>query len=319
MSKQHIKTFIEDRLGTDGLVETGLPGVQIFRVSTPVRCAPALYEPSVVAIVSGAKEAVLAGQRHVYGADQYMCCSMSMPVEAGTPNAAPDDPLLGVYISLDTRVMTELVMEMERAGRGVRAPARGSVQGEAMGIALADWDDGFEDALWRLLQVTGDAEQAQILGGGRLRELYYAVLTGQAGDAARRAFGVGNDIARAIEFLSKRLDQAVSIEDMAAQVGMSRAVFHRKFKQATFMSPIQFAKAMRLNSAAVNIAAGAHVSEAALAVGYVSPSQFSREFKRLYGKTPRQWSQSEAEAAGGQIPRQTPQRTLGIRPGSASR
>ena len=125
-----------------------------------------------------------------------------------------------------------------------------------------------------------------------MRELYYAVLKGDAGDSARRAFGVGNEIARAIASLSSRLDEAVTIEELAEKAGMSRAVFHRKFKQATTMSPIQFVKAMRLNHAAMKIAAGMNVNEAASQVGYVSSSQFSREFKRMYGDSPRQWSHS---------------------------
>ena len=103
---------------------------------------------------------------------------------------------------------------------------------------------------------------------------------------------MGNEIAGAIEYLSSHLDEAITIEDMAAQVRMSRAVFHRKFKQATTMSPIQFVKSMRLNSAAMKIAGGMNVNEAAMEVGYVSPSQFSREFKRMYGQSPRQWSHS---------------------------
>ena len=87
-------------------------------------------------------------------------------------------------------------------------------------------------------------------------------------------------------YLSSNLDKAVTIEDMAEQVGMSRAVFHRKFKQATTMSPIQFAKSMRLDSAAMKMATGMSVNEAAFEVGYVSSSQFSREFKRMYGQSP---------------------------------
>ncbi|KPA20359.1 Regulatory protein SoxS [Shimia sp. SK013] len=129
-----------------------------------------------------------------------------------------------------------------------------------------------------------------VLGDSRLRELYYAVLKGAAGDSARRAFGAGNEISRAIEHLSSCLDKPVTIDELAAQVGMSRAVFHRKFKQATTMSPIKFVKSMRLNNAAMKIAGGMNVSEAALDVGYVSSSQFSREFKRMYGQSPWQWS-----------------------------
>ena len=131
-----------------------------------------------------------------------------------------------------------------------------------------------------------------ILANSRLRELYYAVLKGEAGTAASRAFGVCNEIARSIEYLSYHLDETVTIEDMAAQVGMSRAVFHRKFKEATTMSPIQFVKSMRLNIADTKMADGMNVNEAAMEVGYVSSSQFSREFKRMYGQSPKQWCHS---------------------------
>ncbi|WP_372808460.1 AraC family transcriptional regulator [Pontiella sp.] len=294
MSKQQIKQLIEDRVCEDGMVESGVKGVQVFRVTKPHRCAPALYEPSVVAILNGQKEALLNGRQFVYDSSRYMCCAMSMPVEAGTPKASPADPLLGVMISLDTRVMTQLAIEMENAPGTIRTPGGAQLP---QGIALARWDDAFTEALLRLLQVGNNPADAAVLGDGRLRELYYAILKGEAGNSARRAFGVGNGIARSIALLSSRLNETVTIEEMAAQVGMSRAVFHRKFKQATTMSPIQFVKSMRLNSAATKIAGGMTVNEAALDVGYVSSSQFSREFKRMYGQSPRQWSHSRQRPA----------------------
>ena len=287
MGKQRIRQIIDERLGEEGLLASGIRGVQLFRVTEPVRCAPAVYEPSVIAIVGGAKEAIWDGTSHVYDSSRYLVCSMSMPVEAGTPLASPDNPLLGVQISLDTKVMTELVIETESAAGAIRTPKAGPLP---QGIALARWDDAFTDALLRLVQLVGDPLGASVLGDGRLREVYYALLGGEAGESARRAFGVGNEIARSIEYLSRHLEEAVTIDDMAAQAGMSRAVFHRRFKEATTMSPIQFAKSMRLNSAAMNIAGGMSVSEAAAGVGYVSSSQFSREFKRAYGESPRQWS-----------------------------
>ncbi|WP_353312451.1 AraC family transcriptional regulator [Shimia sp. NS0008-38b] len=297
MSKQSIKCLLEHALSQDGVVETGVAGVQLFRVSDPVRCAPAVYEPSVVAIVSGTKEAILDGNSYVYGSDQYMCCSMSMPVEAGTPAASSDNPLLGVIVSLETKVMTELAIEMESAAGAIRRPQSGPLP---QGIALSQWDDAFTEALLRLLQLGDSATDTAVLGEGRLRELYYAVLKGEAGASARRAFGVGNEIARAIEFLSSHVNEPITIEDMAAHTGMSRAVFHRKFKQATTMSPIQFVKAMRLNNAAMKIAAGMTVNDAAIDVGYISASQFSREFKRMYGQSPRQWGYAN-QPAGPQL------------------
>lgn len=289
MTKKQIKQLIENRTSKDGMVETGVKGVQLFRVSESLRCTPAVYQPTVIAIVNGSKEAILDGERYEYDSSRYMCCSISMPVEAGTPLASPENPLLGVSISLDSKVMTELAIEMESVKGIIRKPKESNLP---QGLALARWDNAFTEALLKLLQLGDSPEDTAILGAGRLREVYYAVLKGDAGDSARRAFGVGNEIARSIEYLSSRLSEPVTIEDMAAQVGMSRAVLHRKFKQATRMTPIQFVKSMRLNNAAMKIAGGMTVNEAAMEVGYVSSSQFSREFKRMYGQSPKQWRQS---------------------------
>ncbi|MBY5948347.1 AraC family transcriptional regulator [Photobacterium rosenbergii] len=290
MKRDQIKQLVEKRITEDGMVETGINGVRIFKVTNAIPCAPAVYEPAVIVILSGRKEAILDGDKYIYDNSQYMCCTVSMPVEAGTPDASPEDPLLGVYISLDTKVMTELAIEMESAGGAIKLPKGNS---QPQGLSFASWDDCFSDALLRLLQLGEDMMDISILGESRLRELYYAVLKGDAGISARRSFGIGNEIARSIQYLSINLKKNVTIDELASLVGMSRAVFHRKFKQATRMSPIQFMKAMRLNNAAMKIAAGMNVSEAAMAVGYVSSTQFSREFKRLYGQSPKKWSQSK--------------------------
>jgi len=286
MSKDQITALIERHLPTAGLVDTALKGVQLFRVSEAMPCVPAVYEPTVVAILSGTKEAVLDGKHHIYGSDKYLLCPMTLPVEAGTPQASDEAPLLGVLIALAPRVMRELTMEIETAAGG----SRQSRDEAPSALALASWDARFTQALLSLLELLDKPVDLEVLGTGRLRELYYAVLMGEAGATARRAFGVGNEIARTIDYLSTHLNEQVTIDDMAEHVGMSRAVFHRRFKEATTLSPIQFVKSMRLNNAAMKIAGGKTVSEAAWDVGYQSSSQFSREFKRMYGQSPRQWS-----------------------------
>ncbi|MCT8158869.1 AraC family transcriptional regulator [Pseudoruegeria sp. SHC-113] len=294
MDKTALITLIANRTSADGLTETGLPGVQLFRACTAVPCAPAVYEPSVIAIVSGRKEAVLDGRHCVYDDSQYLCCPTSMPVQAGTPDASPDAPLYGVLVSLDRRLMLDVIMDMEsttgqRQRHETPAPS---------GFCLARWDTGFADALLRLLQLGESPMDTAVLGAARLRELYYAILKGEAGPFARAAFGAENAIARAIAHLSSHLSEEASIDEMAARAGMSRAVFHRKFKQATTLSPIQFVKSMRLNRAAMKIAGGMSVNAAALDVGYQSASQFSREFKRMYGTPPRQWSDAQRGLTG---------------------
>lgn len=292
MSKELVKQFINAKVSQNGLIETGINGVQLFKITESIRCAPSVYEPSVTAIVSGCKEAIVDGRRHFYNHNKYICCTMSMPVEAGTPEASPDNPLIGVYITLDTRIMTELAIELESTEGGIHKIKDAT---QALGLSTAKWDDTFTDALYRLIQLDENPTDRAILEKSRLRELYYAILKGDSGYAVRRSFGVGNEIARAIEFLSANLKRSVTIESLADQIGMSRAVFHRKFKQATNMSPIQFIKSMRLNHAAMKIAEGTNVNVAAMDVGYVSPSQFSRDFKRMFGQSPKQWRQTKTE------------------------
>ncbi|MEP3348506.1 MAG: AraC family transcriptional regulator [Marinomonas sp.] len=290
MSKERIEQLIHSKMNESSLIDTSIKGVQLFKITNSVHCAPAVYEPSVTAIVRGGKEAIVDGKKHVYDNSRYISCTMSMPIETGAPNCSPDDPLIGVYISLDTSLMTELTLELTSSAGSFRTPKNTS---HSQGLSTALWDDDFTDALYRLLQLDKKTLDLAILEKSRLRELYYTILKGEAGNAFRSAFGVGNEIARSIEFLSSSLDQPVTIEEMADQIGMSRAVFHRKFKQATNMSPIQFVKSMRLNSAATKIAEGTNVNIAAMEVGYVSSSQFSREFKRMYGLSPKQWSQTQ--------------------------
>ena len=286
MSKAQIKKLIKRRLPEAGLLDTALKGVKLFHVTEAMPCLPAIYEPTVVAILSGSKEAVLDGEHHVYGSNKYLLCPMTLPVEAGAPMASNNNPLLGVMIAIEPRMMRALAMEIETTFGGIRQ----SQDRALSGLALASWDDGFTQALLRLLDLLDNPVDLDVLGQGRLRELCYAVLMGEAGATARRVFGVGNEIARAIDYFSTHLNEQITIDDMAGHVGMSRAVFHRRFKEATTMSPIQFVKSMRLNHAAMKIAEGKTVSEAAWDVGYQSASQFSREFKRMYGQSPRQWS-----------------------------
>ncbi len=290
MCKDQIKQLIAGQTAKDGLTETGIKGVRLFRATQAIPCVPAVYESCVVAIVSGVKEAILDGRRYEYDDSQYLCCPMSMPVKAGTPAASREKPLYGVMISLDQCVMAQIAMAMENAG-GVLPAARGELR--EPGIRLARWDDTFTDALLRLLQLGHSQTDIAVLGDARLREVYYAILTGEAGIFARQAFGAGNAIARSIAHVSSHLDAPISIDDMASRAGMSRAVFHRKFKQVTTMAPIQFVKSMRLNNAAMKIAGGMTVNKAAMDVGYVSPSQFSRDFKRMYGQSPRQWGEAQ--------------------------
>ena len=150
-------------------------------------------------------------------------------------------------------------------------------------------------------ELLDDLIKLRLLGNGRLRELLLTIIEGDAGPLIRRTFGGSHDISRALTYLRDNIAEPLSVDDLAQKAGMSRTVFHRQFKAATTFSPLQFIKALRLSDAAMLITQGANVSQAADRVGYTSASQFSREFKRRFGRPPgqeRRWALETGELAG---------------------
>ena len=286
MRTERIRQFVERHAPTEGTHDTPLEGVQLFRLTHPVERLPAVYSPSVCVVVQGSKRAYLGDSTHVYGLGRYLCVTLPMPVQVEAPIASSEEPLLGLLVSLETRAFAEIIVEIETASTPL--PRRTSAE-VVPGLAVVDWDDGFSSALSRMLRLLNDPLSLRVLGPGRLREFLFAILRGEAGPSIRRTFGPSQGLSRAMSYLRQNLDQSISVDDLAQEAGMSRAVFDRRFREATTFSPLQFIKRLRLNEAAMQIAQGVNIGQAAGSVGYNSFSQFSREFRHHYGEAPRRW------------------------------
>ncbi len=273
----------------------------MFRVNQPVERLPAVYPASICCIVQGTKRAYLGGVAYTYDADRYLCATMPLPVEAEVPVATPQEPVLGLLLDLDTRAMAEALVAYEAAARPAGLT---STKALSAGLVVAQADERFVEAMGRLLQLLDDPVALRVLTQGRLRELLFAIVEGEAGPVVRRTFGGAQDMTRVLTHVRENLSEPLCVDDLARRAGMSRAVFHRRFKAATNFSPLQFIKALRLSHAAMEIVGGKAVSQAADAVGYTSASQFSREFRRHFGQSPRQWvrtagaSPPDVQAAG---------------------
>lgn len=277
-----------NRLATkDGVTETGLEGVLLYRISNPLDRLPAVYTPQLCLNVSGCKRVFQSGKTLEYGENHFVCCTMPLPVEADVPKASIRKPLLGVSLEFNEQLMTETVIEMSSSDGDFHTS---SVRSES-GLMVSKATSSFLEVIHRLLELAGDTTATKVLGRGRLKEVYYQVLSSNAGPLVRHRFGERNEIANAVCFLKENLRESFSIDELAERAAMSRAVFHRKFKELTSLSPVQFVKTLRLNTAAMHLASGMGVNEAASEVGYASPSQFSREFKRQFGMAPREWEQ----------------------------
>lgn len=291
MDTQTALTLIDRIAPESGIRDTPLPGVQVFRVTDSIDRAPGVYPPSVCAIVQGRKRAYYEGAIHTYDAQHYLCNSMPLPVEAEVPIASPERPVLGLLVSLDTTAMGETLVAYETSP--IEVASNTDIAGP--GLVVAPWDPGFRDALFRLIEVLGDPVALHVVGSARLREFLFSVLRGPAGVLLRQRLGKGSRISRIVGHLRENLSEPLTIDDLARRAGMSRAVFHRRFKEATAQSPLQFIKALRLNDAAMLISQGLSVGAAATRVGYSNPSQFSREFRRQFGRAPREWRAMDTE------------------------
>lgn len=285
MSKRPLKEIVERIANKDGVIETGIDGVQLYRVTNSIERLPGVYTPRLCLNVSGSKRVFVNGEVHVYDDSHFICCTMPVPVDADIPTASEENPLLGISVEFDERLMAETAVAMSSADFEFRM----ETVAEDNGLMVGNPSDKLEDALTRLLKLAEDPVALEVLGDSRLREVYYAILRSDAGPQIRQRFSEGDEIANTIRYLKENLRQAFSIDELARRAGMSRAVFHRKFKQTTGLSPVQFIKSLRLNTAAMHMVSGMRVSEAAHEVGYASSSQFSREFKRQFGKSPRDW------------------------------
>lgn len=246
---------------------------------------PGVYKPSVCAIVAGEKIVHIEDSTHVFNEERYVCATMPTPVFAEVHRASVESPVLGLVIELDTNAMSRLVLETQVAYGSLPAS-----DGPKQGFDTAVRDRDFDVALANLLELLDDPPAAQVLGAGRLREVLFAILQGEAKDRLRSAFGGAPALATTLAHLHTHLGEDLSVDALARRAGMSRAVFDRQFKAATLLSPLQYIKTLRLSEASMLIARGESIGQAANAVGYHNSSQFSREFRRKFGTSPREWA-----------------------------
>ncbi len=282
----------------DGAHESAIEGVRLYRGSEGHPRKPVMYEPSIFIVCQGRKRGFLGDQTFIYDAQQYLVLSVPLPFECET-EATPEKPLLAISVRVDLTMVAELLMALD--------DTRGSAVAEPVGIYATPLDAPLSNAVLRLLEALAHPGDARILGPAIVREICYRVLTGEQGDAIRAALTHQHHfgrIAKALRRIHADYRGDLDVVTLASEAGMSLAVFHAHFKAVTLTSPMQYVKTTRLHHARILIAHdGMNVSAAATRVGYESASQFSREFKRLFGCSPADEMRRARSAAEGAVPR----------------
>lgn len=276
-----IKERMLQRLHGTEKVETDVPGFILGRQDESHKVQCAFSKPLVGVIIQGLKCAVVGSESFSYGENQALLVGVDMPSTFHVCDASPEHPFLALTLHLDSSLITRLLLEVPHVGGGARA---------SRGMVMADMDPETLGAFLRLLELADRQAEIKVLAPLVLREIHYRLLCGPLGEHLRGINTQGtrsNQIAQAISWLRENYSNPLHVEELARQVNMATSTFHRRFKEMTTLSPLQFHKKLRLYEAQrLMLSENADAASASLAVGYESSTQFSREYKRLFGEPP---------------------------------
>lgn len=268
--------------GETGHFETSIPGLSIFRREETTQPTSGMYEPSICMIVQGAKRVLLGDDAFLYDPTQYLITSIDLPTVVQIIEASREKPCLGLMLRLDQREISQLMVDSNLPPPRAQQSGRGMATGEVTLQLLT--------AFQRLVDLLDEPKDIPILAPIIQREILYRLLVGDQGARLRQMASLGSQsqqIARAIEWLKGNFSQPLRINDLASQVNMSTSTLHHHFRTLTAMSPLQYQKWLRLTEARrLMLIESLDAANAAFQVGYESPSQFSREYSRLFGAPP---------------------------------
>ena len=279
----HLRQVIAAHTHGDQDYHTAISELGFFRrehISSPCNC---MVEPGVVLAVQGEKQMLVGDQCYPYDAEHFLLNSVDLPASSQVLSASPTQPCLGLVLRLDLRIMAELI-----AQGGICPPAAQPVQ---PGMALGTVTTELLEAFSRLLGLLQQPQHISVLAPLIKREIHYRLLMSDQASRLWQILATGSHsqrIARAIDWLKTHDTEPLRIDELAARVQMSSSSLHHHFRQLTSMSPLQYVKWLRLNEARrLMLSDKLEAATAAFRVGYESPSQFSREYARLFGLPPR--------------------------------
>jgi AraC-like DNA-binding protein len=270
---------------TQGVADCGtpIPGLTLFRREAPARPAVCMVEPSIVMVAQGAKRLLVGGEGYGYDAERFLTTSLDLPANSEVIEASASKPCFGLGLKLDVRLLAELIAQNPEVPRPDRSPQSS--------VGVGEITVGLLEPLLRLVHLLDEPEAIPVLAPLIQREIHYRLLATDQAPRLRKITSIGSQshrVARAIDWLKLHYAESLRIEDLAARAQMSVSGLHHHFRQLTGMSPLQYQKWLRLNEARrLMLSEGAEAATAGFSVGYESPSQFSREYARLFGAPPR--------------------------------
>lgn len=265
-----------------GTVLSAIANLHLSRYEQSTRSMPSLAQPALCILAQGRKEICLGDETYVYDPLHYMVVSVAMPISGALLEASPANPSLGIRLDIDPAEINSLIADAGPMG----VPSQPS----SRGVFIERLDTQMLDALLRLIRLLDTPKDIAVLAPLIRREILYRLLRGQQG-ARLYEIAMANTqthrVCQAIQWLNDHFQRPLRIDDLAREVNLSASTLHHRFKAVTSMSPLQYQKQLRLQEARrLMLNDGLEASVAGYRVGYESPSQFSREYSRLYGAPP---------------------------------
>jgi len=271
--------LFERHAPSDGVFETALPSLGLVRLSQRVEQIHSVQRPALCLILQGRKRITVGTEVYDYDPERFLLVSIDLPLKGEIIEASPECPYLGMRLDIDPKAVSEFLA----SGISTDSPS-----GRGLGVSPLDPD--LRASIGRLLSLLDSPEHAPALAPLIEREILYRLLVGPQGGRLREialAWSGANRVAQAVALLRRDYALPLRIEAIAREVGMSPSSLHHHFKAVTAMSPLQFQKQLRLQEARrLIVTEGLDAASAAFRVGYESPSQFSREYRRLFGAPP---------------------------------
>ncbi len=281
-ANQELAAIIDRFVASDDALPTPIPGLMLSRRSSSNHCVHTAQWPCFALVVQGAKSLTLGSEVYRYGVGDYLLVSLDLPVTSQTTEATPAVPNLGIGMRIDPEHLNAVLGRINTP----HPPGRSDMRAVAVNTAPPE----LLDAVVRLLRLLDRPEDIAAMAPLIEQEILYRILTGPSGPALiqlARLDTPANKVGQAVAWLRQNFARPLRIDTLAEQVGMSASSLHHHFKAATAMTPMQYQKQLRLQEARrLMVVERQDVGSAGYSVGYQSPSQFSREYSRLYGQSP---------------------------------
>ncbi|MEF2965635.1 AraC family transcriptional regulator [Paenibacillus sp. M1] len=279
---RQLAILIRRHAPSDGTHQTAIPSLKLMQATQLAEPLESVYKPSICVVAQGAKTATLARETYRYDPSNYLITSVELPIIGKIVEASPGIPYLSLKLSFDIDVILDIAKEMNRD-----VPVQANT---CRGITRNEMSPALLEATVRLMDLLNTPKDIPILAPLVTREILYRVLQSEQGAVISQFAVIGSQahhIAQAIQLINRHFDRPLVIEELAKTANMSTSAFHKHFKRVTALSPLQYQKTVRLQAArSLILTESMQASDAAYRVGYESPSQFSREYARMYGRPP---------------------------------